>query len=895
MRYRRVLLMAEIGGDVGAALAAARAVATGAERLVVAAYPARRPFAPHQDAVTSAPEPPVLAWLDSVRTAAAVVAASADVGVLGDPDDETLDAILDSCRADLVVVAARAAAAMSRAAELRRRHGIAVLCVPESAPRGDRPLREVLCVAIGARARRAFAAFLRDHGGPDVSVRVFSLPPLSRDELASALHVAGIRVAAALVGRPGLPPWRALDDAARERPIDLVVVAHFASPVLRRAPWPAPVLVLPPAAAPPRAAEPPLDVADAVDLGDVVRVRVGFAYGVGRNPAILDQEVALVSGGRLVATVRTRGGEAELPSPLPADALGVFRVAARDPSDPVAHIERFAAVVRPGSRPLVLFDADLPVAELRALAGVRDVDLLAIRTRSARSAQRVREGLREAGLEPRVVDASAVLAEGAALDVGEPLDGVRLARVATRMSAAGFPVVAIVHRGPLPPSAGGLAVLRAEEVGRHLARLPARPRRPASLAERLDAMTGVGPISGNRVEVELDNEKARRWLLNAIASSGRTLHFQTYMAADDDLGREVEAALAEAAARGVTVRVQVDSLHAGHGSLGMRNPLLQRLSAVPGVELRVSWPVVGLPSLEDLKRRDHRKLVVADGRVALLGGRNIAHAYYRGFDEVAVAPTTPWSEVPWLDAGARVEGPAVAALERSFLQAWTAAGGAPFAISEPATAGATRARPVVHHGLRDAVALEAYVAMIETAAVSVDVVTGFPLVLEIQHVLLRALARGVRVRMLFGHVAPTHDGEPFEGEWTSARDAATWLVHSRIDALVAAGADAYDLEIRDVPGWAPDLGPVHPHVHAKAMSADGRVCAVGSANLDLTGSYWESELLLVVEDEPVARAFEDRVRALMERSVRVDRGDPAWQRLARRREWLRHWPGVLSP
>jgi len=49
---------------------------------------------------------------------------------------------------------------------------------------------------------------------------------------------------------------------------------------------------------------------------------------------------------------------------------------------------------------------------------------------------------------------------------------------------------------------------------------------------------------------------------------------------------------------------------------------------------------------------------------------------------------------------------------------------------------------------------------------------------------------------------------------------------------------------RRVPGWALDLGPVHahPHVHAKALSAVGPVCAVGSASLDVTVSQWEGEL-----------------------------------------------------
>jgi phosphatidylserine/phosphatidylglycerophosphate/cardiolipin synthase-like enzyme len=87
---------------------------------------------------------------------------------------------------------------------------------------------------------------------------------------------------------------------------------------------------------------------------------------------------------------------------------------------------------------------------------------------------------------------------------------------------------------------------------------------------------------------------------------------------------------------------------------------------------------------------------------------------------------------------------------------------------------------------------------------------------------------------------------------------------------------------------------VRPHVHAKALSADGRICAVGSANLDATGSYWEDEILLVVEDASVASRFEADADRLIARSVRVDRDDPEWQRLARRREWLHHWPGVLS-
>jgi phosphatidylserine/phosphatidylglycerophosphate/cardiolipin synthase-like enzyme len=235
-----------------------------------------------------------------------------------------------------------------------------------------------------------------------------------------------------------------------------------------------------------------------------------------------------------------------------------------------------------------------------------------------------------------------------------------------------------------------------------------------------------------------------------------------------------------------------------------------------------------------------------------------------------------WRTVPWLDAGARVEGPAVAALERSFLQAWTDAGGEPFEIRVPAPIAATTTRVVVHRGLRDAHTLEAYLAMIETARAHIYVVNGFPLLLEIQHALLRALRRGVRVRTLFGNLTPKHGDQPFKGPWAATRTAATSFVHSRMDPLVAAGGECYEFVVPNQPGWDPAVGDVRSHVHAKAMSVDGRVCAVGSANLDVTAGYWESELLLVVEAD------------------RVDPNDPEWRLRSQRRQWMRYWPGVLS-
>ena len=334
----------------------------------------------------------------------------------------------------------------------------------------------------------------------------------------------------------------------------------------------------------------------------------------------------------------------------------------------------------------------------------------------------------------------------------------------------GFSVVAIVYRGPHQPSTIGFAAVRADEIAALAAPSRSTLANPISVFSRLDMTTASQTISGNRIEVELATRRPG-WLLSSIEASQRRVHLQIYMALDDDVGRPVEATLAAAGARGVTVRVLVDSLHGLHGSLGAHNPILDRLSSRPGVELRVSKPITGPASLEDLKQRDHRKLVVVDGNIALLGGRNLSHEYYTGFGEVHLTPGTTWRVVPWLDAGARVEGPAVAGLERAFLQAWTDAGGAPFDIPDAAPVCTAAARVVVHRGLRDANTIEAYLALIETARSHVYAVNGFPLLLEIEHALLRALRRGVRVRTLFGNLTPKHGDTPFGGPWAAARTA----------------------------------------------------------------------------------------------------------------------------
>ncbi len=879
LNYRRILLVCELGADPSTALAAVRGVASEVEELHILAYAPgpRWPWvAAHMDEATP--------LIEQLREATAGAAAHIDLVLASELDAGKLASLAAQARVELLVLGEPRPAVLSVAGEVRRRLSLPILCAGSAPTKGA--VKDIVCVALGSRERLAVAAFLRDHSGPDLQVRVLARPPRLTGQLAAGLKIAGIRARVTVGGA-----------RRRKRPVDLLVLARFHGPLLATGAWPAPILVLPPLPTPrpPRLA---LDVPDLVQDRVVLRARLLYAPGAGRRLPIPDQEVAFVAHGRVAARAKTNSGFTEMPADVATDAIGVFRVSGRRDTDPMAALEAEVRVIRPGPRSVILYDAELSTRELGMLAALnarKAAELLAVRLRATRSCRAIRARLGKAGLPPAVLDASAVLDEGVAFDVGEELDGVRLARVAARMrGAGGYPVAAIVHRTAVRPLTAGFAALSASELRRWSAPRAGAVAVPDSLAARLKATTGAPAIPGARVEIELDNTTARRWLLEAIAAARDRVHLQVYMAADDDIGKLVAGALAEAGSRGVVVRVMVDSLHGLEGSLGTHNPLLERLRVQPGVELRVLRPITGIPSLEDLKRRDHRKVAIVDGTLALLGGRNLSHEYYTGFDEVQLTPESLWRQVPWLDAGARVEGPAVAALERSFLDTWVEAGGAPFGIETPAPAGPTPVRVVVHQGLRDARTLEAYLALIDGARSQVTTVNGFPMTLEIQRALLRALERGVRVRSLVGSLTPTHDGTAFRGPWSSARIAATTFVHSRVDAIVAAGGEGYQYVVAPQPGWDRRVGAIRPHVHAKLVSVDGQICTVGSANLDMTAGYWESELMLVVEDPVVVAAVDARIDRLIAGSKRFERDDPAWRQSARHREWMRYWPGVLS-
>ncbi len=864
MRFRRALVVVDLLADARLAIAAlARLAPTLQYVLIVATSQAARRTLFGTPSEPDASDEASAHALERLQKQAHSVAGRSDVQVVFELDGVQLTTLAVDAKIDLLVAGSRSLRDANAIAEAHKRQLLPVLWPPSAADApSTRAIERVFCVPLGRAGRTSVAEFLRDHGRPSLHVTLLSPAQPGADTLASIVEISGIH-ATVDAPRAGLLPLRALlANPASHPELDLLVLTRVPNALMLGISWPTPVLLLPssPAAA---SRQGVLDVADVIDDAGTLRAHVRFEAVVGALAPAESVQVAFISHGRVVETATTSVyGEIELQIGRDVTSLGVQRSGDTVSGDALASIERRVHVLRPGRLPIMLVDCELSDEALLQLRQHADAEILAVRLRPTSNIRMIRERLRALQLPTHVIDASAVLDEGPAFDVSEVVDPVRLSRVAMRLRRAGFLVASVMH---------------------------------CELTEPEPVVAAAAHVStGNRIELELDNERARRWLLSAIASSTQSVSFQVYMAADDEVGRAVEAVLCEAALRGVVVRVLVDSLHGLHGSFGAENPVLARLSQQAGIELRTCRPVNQLPSLADLKRRDHCKLVVVDGALALIGGRNLSHEYYTGFDEAVIKATSSWRELPWLDAGARIEGPAVAALAGSFLEAWTEAGGAPFPVAAVPAVGTSTARVIVHRGLRDANTLEAYLELIDTAGSHVNLVSGFPLLLELQHALLRAHARGVRVCVLTGHAAPTHASQPFSGPWAGARAAATELVHSRLDPLVDAGVEVYSFAKRNVPSWAPELGIVHPHVHAKVMSVDGARCSVGSANFDITSSYWESELIAVTEDPELAQALEARIEELIAESTRWDPHDPTWQKLKSRRAWMRHWPGVLS-
>ncbi|MGE5125077.1 MAG: phospholipase D-like domain-containing protein, partial [Betaproteobacteria bacterium] len=186
-------------------------------------------------------------------------------------------------------------------------------------------------------------------------------------------------------------------------------------------------------------------------------------------------------------------------------------------------------------------------------------------------------------------------------------------------------------------------------------------------AQAFDRAAGAPLVEGNDVRLLRDaSENYPAWF-EAIEAAERRVHLEVYILADDVIGRRLAEALIAKARAGVAVRLVYDWL----GALGKAGGRYWRALREAGVELRCFNPPQ-LTSPLDVLRRNHRKSIVVDERVAFVTGLCVADSWCgdpaRGIE-------------PWRDTGVELRGPAVLEVARAFGATW-AETGAPLPESE---------------------------------------------------------------------------------------------------------------------------------------------------------------------------------------------------------------------
>ncbi|MBR1448723.1 MAG: cardiolipin synthase [Prevotella sp.] len=162
------------------------------------------------------------------------------------------------------------------------------------------------------------------------------------------------------------------------------------------------------------------------------------------------------------------------------------------------------------------------------------------------------------------------------------------------------------------------------------------------------------PFNNNKVDVLCDGYAFFPSLLRDIASARSHIHIDIYIFEDDAVGRLVSDALIAKARQGVEVRVVYDDV----GCWGVKNRFFERMR-VEGIEVVPFLPVRFPTFARKVNYRNHRKIIVIDGRVGYIGGMNIALRYVKGRGGRG-----------WRDTMMRIEGLGVYSLQRAFLIDW---------------------------------------------------------------------------------------------------------------------------------------------------------------------------------------------------------------------------------
>ena len=356
-------------------------------------------------------------------------------------------------------------------------------------------------------------------------------------------------------------------------------------------------------------------------------------------------------------------------------------------------------------------------------------------------------------------------------------------------------------------------------------------RAAQSVTRAINRAAGGRPVPGNQVTLLIDGPCAYDAMIDVIAAATRWIHFENYIIRPDVAGRRFAEALVAQAREGLAVRVLYDAL----GCLGTPRSYWRHLREA-GVEVRPFRPLSPLDLVPNLSR-NHRKLVVADGARAVMGGLCIGREW--------TGEGTPDGQA-WRDTAVEIAGPAAAVLDQAFARTWSIAGGR---LPEEHVAG--RVMPQGQAEVRviggEPGRERAYRVIELLAAGAIDrlwITDAYLVAPPRLFQALRDAARdGVDVRLLV----------PGSSDLPLVRN----LSRIGYRQLLRSGVRIFEWE-----------GPM---LHAKTSVADGRWSRVGSSNMNPSSLVGNYELDVLIEDPALGESMERQFRIDVARSREVTR------------------------
>ncbi|MDR3673545.1 MAG: cardiolipin synthase [Holophaga sp.] len=372
--------------------------------------------------------------------------------------------------------------------------------------------------------------------------------------------------------------------------------------------------------------------------------------------------------------------------------------------------------------------------------------------------------------------------------------------------------------------------------------------------------------TGNKVALLFDGPQTMGAMIAAIAGARDSINLETYIFEQDEVGLRFADLLIWKQREGVQVNIIYDCV----GTLGTPEAFFDRMRRA-GIHLCPFHPLNPVLRLGrwQINHRDHRKILVVDGKVGFTGGANISSTYAHGslFHRKSKKPTS----LGWRDTHVRIEGPAVAALQLLFVENWFSQeehGLDPKAYFPPlAEAGDKTVRVVGSEPGSDFEIYRAYVEAFDQARQSIHLTAAYFVPdAQVVHALERAARRGLEVDVIVTNV--NDSGILHQASQSYYQD------------LLAAGVRVFQLN--------------SSILHAKTGVIDGQWSTVGSTNMDMRSFLYNKEINVMVQGASFGREMEDAFREDLRNSTEVTRQD--WARRPggdRVKEWvaraLGHW------